>query len=893
MGCTQSHFRISTWNRAQSLRSGALAKATYMADWFSQGRPRRQGISWPLLPVLAVLLCSLPTVSSAEAQLKQSRRVLLINDLGMVSSPGFAEIDQAIFSSLQNSPYQIELYHESLQLTFFPDTDSRRSFRESLIRKYSERKPDLIIAAGSASLEFIAESNEGFIRETPVIFCAVLGDITGQLKSGLHVTGVLGRVQPEETLKAALHLLPRTKHVVVVGGMGAFDEQWERVARQAFQPYESKLDFTYLTELPMPVLLERLSHLPSDTIVYHTAITQDAAGERFIDSAQALPLVASAANAPIFVMDDVDLRAGTVGGALVNWADDARVAGKIAVQILNGKRPEDIPIVMSRNSCMFDWRAIKRWGMKESDLPPGSVVLNRPPTFWQAYKAYVIVAMLVLLAQSVAIFALLWQRAQRRKAQTELKKSEEKFSKAFQRSPLSFTLASLRDYRFLEVNDTFERYTGWKREEVVGRTPLQIEFWVDISQRSTFLEQLLAQSAIGSMEILFRRKDGQVRTGLLSSELININGEPCALSLFADVTEAKRAEEARRESEERFRLVANTAPVMIWMSGLDKLCNYFNQPWLDFTGRTVDQELGNGWAEGVHPEDFRSCLDTYVKAFDRRESFRMEYRLRRHDGKYRWVSDIGVPRFEPDGSFAGYIGSCVDITDRKQAEEAQADIGRRLIEAHEEERTWIARELHDDINQQIALLAIELEQFDQQPPEAGVEVQDRISHMRQRLLDLGKDVQALSHRLHSSKLDYLGLAVAASSFCKELSEQQKVEIDFQHTGIPRNLPKEVSLCLFRVLQEALQNALKHSGVRHFRVELHGTARDIRLTVSDLGIGFDQQDAVNRRGLGLISMEERLQLVCGEFSAESQPGRGTTIYARVPLSATSEPLRAMG
>jgi PAS domain S-box-containing protein len=374
----------------------------------------------------------------------------------------------------------------------------------------------------------------------------------------------------------------------------------------------------------------------------------------------------------------------------------------------------------------------------------------------------------------------------------------------------------------------------------------------------------------------------------VEASIIHIESE--GRSLFTvtirDITERRLAEEAIRESEQRFRLVANTAPVMIWMSGPDKLCNYFNKPWLEFSGRPLEAELGDGWAEGVHPEDLRACLDTYVQAFDRRESFSMQYRLRRYDGEYRWLLDIGVPRSNPDGSFEGYIGSCIDITDRKRAEEALVGMGRRLIEAQEQERAWIARELHDDVNQRILLLVFDLELWVQQLPDSAADIRERMRHGHQRLSDIVSDIEALSHRLHSSKLEYLGLVAAARSFCRELAEQQKVEIDFTHKNIPDGVPGEISLCLFRVLQEALQNAVKYSGVRQFAAKLRGTEGEIRLTVTDLGVGFDPHEAVNGHGLGLISMRERLHLAGGQFSVESQPGMGTTVRARVRFSSAN-------
>jgi PAS domain S-box-containing protein len=822
-------------------------------------------------------------LSAAAQTSKETRRVLIVNDLGIISSPGFAEIDQALVAGLQTSPYHIELYQENLEVTLFPDRDFQRRFREEFIRRYSERKPDVIIAAGSDSLKFLADVHENFLRDTPVVFCAILGEIPDRLRSEMQVTGVLGSVQPEETLDVALRLLPRTKHVVVTGGTGEFDYRWEAIAKESFHKYESRLEFTYLTDLGMPTLLERLRKLPSDTIVYHTAISQDSAGERFIDSAQAVPLVVSAANAPVFVIDDVDLRDGTVGGYLVNWADDASAAAGMAVRILKGEKPQDIPVIKSKNQYMFDSSALKRWGMKESSVPPGSILLNRQPGLWEAYKWYLIAGLFLLIAQTALIAGLLWQRATRRKAEAELALTYDRLRLAVEAG----------------------KSVGWDWDLKTGQDrwfgDLQNMFGIPSDTQCGHVEDFRRRVHPGDKELVWKavadakqshepytadfrviRDDGTLRWITARGKFYyRNNGEPERMvGMAVDITDRKLAEQRVHESEERFRLVANTAPVMIWTTGTDKLCNYVNKPWLDFTGRAFEQELGSGWAEGIHSEDVVNCLKTYTEAFDKREQFEMQYRLRRHDGELRWVLDIGVPRFNQDGSFVGYIGSCIDVTERKRAEEALSTIGRRLIEAHEEERTWIGRELHDDINQRLALLAVELDLWSKGGSRS--KFSEHLSHAQNRITEISKDVQALSHRLHSSKLDYLGLTAAARSFCKELSDKAGVEVQFSPSAVPSTLPKEVSLCLFRILQEALQNAVKYSGVKVFRVNLCGTPDGMELTVSDDGIGFDEHDWSSRQGLGLISMRERLQMVDGAFDIRTHPGGGTTISARVPL-----------
>ena len=713
--------------------------------------------SWRVLAVL--LLCLLPIVSTAETQLKALRRVLIINDLGIVSSPGFAEIDQAIFSTLQNSPYQIELYQESLQLTFFPDEASQQAFRESLVRKYSERKPDLIVAAGAASLKFLAESQEKFIQATPIIFCAVLGDIPVQLQSRFHATGVLGRVQPEETLKAALHLLPGTKHVVVVGGMGKFDEEWERIAKQAFQSYESKLDFTYLTDLTMPMLLERISQLPKDTIVYHTSIAQDAAGERFIGSAQSVPLVAGASNAPVFVMDDVDLRAGTVGGDLVNWGEDGRIAGGMAVQVLNGKRPEDIPIVSSKNVYMFDWRALKRWGLNERNLPPGSAVLNREPTFWDLYKGYIITTFVLVLVETLLIAALIWQRARRKKAENEL----------------------VITYDRLRMAVEAGRFVGWDLDIKAGTN-----HW------------------FGNLEGMF---------GITSTDH------------FAQKDE--------------------------------------------FRNR-------------VHPDDRDAVVQAIENAKLNRGPYSAEFRIPREGNSVRWVAARGQFYYSSNGDAERMLGLALDITDRKLAEETIRSVSGRLIQAQEQERVRIARELHDDINQRLALLQVDLNRLQQHLPGGDAGLDREFEDLKRRLSDTTIEVHAISHRLHSSKLEYLGLAVACKAFCKEIAERHKLEVEFNADGVPPVLAQDISLTLFRVLQESLQNAIKHSGAERLDVKLQGTSVEVRLTVRDDGVGFEIPAAMSSDGLGLVSMRERVSSVKGTISITSRPKGGTEIDVRIPI-----------
>ncbi len=341
------------------------------------------------------------------------------------------------------------------------------------------------------------------------------------------------------------------------------------------------------------------------------------------------------------------------------------------------------------------------------------------------------------------------------------------------------------------------------------------------------------------------------------------------------------------ESEKRFRLMADTTPALVWMCDAEGKVTYLNERRIHFTGRDPATGLGDVWTAFIHPEDVQSVLTANGLALKRREGFSKEYRLRRRDGVYRWMLDIAAPRIHSDGSFAGFIGSAVDISDQKLAQEALQNIGGKLIEAQEEERVRIARELHDDICQRLALLSMELEQVVRGSNGSNSSPNPKIEEIRQHCAEIAGDVQALSHKLHSSKLEYLGVAAAIRSFCRELCQQHDAVIQFTEEDVPSFLPRDISLSLFRVAQEALQNALKHSGVSQFFVSLRGAVDEIQLDVSDDGTGFDVEAALREKGLGLVSMQERVHQVHGILTIKSTEKLGTKILVRVPLVAETK------
>lgn len=351
------------------------------------------------------------------------------------------------------------------------------------------------------------------------------------------------------------------------------------------------------------------------------------------------------------------------------------------------------------------------------------------------------------------------------------------------------------------------------------------------------------------------------------------------VGMVADVTEQKLAEEALRSSEERLRLAQQVARigsfernvrtgVNTWTTEMESL--YGLPPGGFGQSRTAFENL-------IHPDDRKEVMKLVDAALRTGEPTEGEWRVVWPDGSMHWIAGRWQVLMDESGKPSRVVGVNIDISDRKRAEEALSGMTRKLVEAQEQERARIARELHDDISQRLALLAVALEQLRHRPSQ----VQTRLEELRKQTSEISTDVQTLSHDLHSSQLEYLGVVAGMKSWCREFAKRRTIQVDYGH-DVQSSVPPEIGLSLFRVLQEALQNAAKHSGVKRFEVQLHEESDEIHLTVIDLGRGFDVEAVKQGKGLGLTSMRERVRLINGTIAIDSNPMGGTTIHVRVPL-----------
>jgi PAS domain S-box-containing protein len=431
------------------------------------------------------------------------------------------------------------------------------------------------------------------------------------------------------------------------------------------------------------------------------------------------------------------------------------------------------------------------------------------------------------------------------------------------------------------VNRQMAKMLGYEPGEIVGRSVFDFYFPEDVERKKQALTRR-QQGVREQVEERLRRRDGsELWVRVAGTPVFKDNGEfDGALAMVSDITERKLAEEALRENEERLRLATQAGKMYAFEWDVTTGVLVRSAEYVNVLGANEPQTLTHQQAmEKIHPDDRPKIIAAIAGHSPENPTVHVTYRVLLPGKSPLWVKSSGRALYDGEGRMLRVIGMVADVTDHKLAEEALSDMSAKLIEAQEQERARIARELHDDINQRIALLAIELEQLHDNP----FEVRSRVQELRKRTTDISNNVQALSHDLHSSQLEYLGVLAGMKSWCKEFGERQGMQIDCTH-DVRSTLPPEIGLCLFRVLQEALHNGAKHSGVKRIEVELSESSGEIHLTIRDLGKGFDVETVKQGKGLGLTSMRERVRLVTGTIAIESKPTGGTTIHVRVPLES---------
>ena len=361
------------------------------------------------------------------------------------------------------------------------------------------------------------------------------------------------------------------------------------------------------------------------------------------------------------------------------------------------------------------------------------------------------------------------------------------------------------------------------------------------------------------------------------------DGSPAVLISHDDITSEKLALETMVEDRGRLERLWGTTNILPWEADA--------KTWL-FTavGGQAEQLLGypqkkwyepDFWMEHIHPDDKEKAIAECSTLSQTEARYQFEYRMIAKDGRVVWINDI-VNVHRENGTAVRLSGFMVDVTERKHAENTMRLLGGRLITAQEEERRRIARDLHDDLNQRMALLSIELEQVGQMLSTKPEDVGERVKGLQKKAMGISTEIHRMSYTLHPSKLDHLGLVPALKSFCEEFAQSRGIQVDFAAKGFPADLSTDITLCVFRVAQEALQNAAKHSGAFHLKVDLDHIQTAVEMTISDQGCGFDVNTDKMTRGLGFISMKERLRLVNGDMKIRSKPSNGTQISISVPL-----------
>jgi len=710
-------------------------------------------MGWARSAWMAIVLLAF---AAGNATAAEPKRVLLLHSFGSDFAAEETFAGYLRTDLVEKSPYPLDRHEVSLEIARFADGERDDAFAGYLRALFPNHPPDLIITLVSPAARFIQRHRQDLFPSSPVIFAALDARAIKDATLTPNDTMVTLSTDLPTIFGNIFRTLPNTTTLAIVIGESPIEKFWANEYVHTLQAFEGRVKPVFMNDLSFAEIQKRVAALPAASAIFFGDLIIDAQGVPRSQE-EVLARLHAVANAPIFGQYDYQLGAGIVGGPLLAIRPLSRKTADVAAQILRGASPADIKTPpQGFDEPEFDWRELRRWGVREGDLPPGSTVRFRQPTLWEQYGWHILAAASFSALQAILIIGLLLNRLRLRRAHDRLRTSEEGMS-------LAALAAKLR-------------------------------FWVwDIPR-----------------------------------------------------------DEVRASASD-------------WSSG-----NWHSAHPVDFD-RFIDV---------VHPDDRELLRGAVRGAIEGDGEYETEYRVTAPDSSVRWIAARGRIEFDSNGKPNQLRAISIDITERRNAEDEARNLSGRLITAHEDERARLAHALHDDVTQRLALLAIDAGRKEKGLGDAAAG--EAMRSIRRDLVQLSEDVHALSYALHPAILEDLGLIEALKAECARFGAVDGIPTSFRAAGDIDEPARAVSLCLYRVAQEALRNAARHSSASSVEVELRALAGKLELAVQDNGVGFDPTRKQARPSLGLAGMRQRLSLVDGELLIDKSPGGGTSIVARAPL-----------
>ena len=779
-----------------------------------------------------------------------------------------ARFDTAFAEALRaDTSAPIELYEETIEGERFPGADQARVFTSYLTKKYAGRKIDVIVAQGFAALTF-ARQNRWLFGNPPIVTTV---SAPGQLDSNDNVIGLQGGFWVGDTISLATQLLPETRAVYVIDGTND-DSTLEDSIRRQWRQRHSSLALVYLRNLTLTDLVARLEAIPPQSIVVfiRQSVGTAAAGK---DDADGLTQVLRASPVPVFTLVEEFVGRGVIGGRIWRFETDARQVATMARRLASGASARDIPIGRNTYDTILDWQQLQRWGVSESRIPANSIVLFRPKSFLDQYGGYVVAGIAVFAAQLTLIVGLLAQRARRRRAEQDARTHATRYQSVVD-AQSDMICRFLPDTTLTFVNDSYCRFWNKSREEMLGHPFIEM---IPDAARPGVIDGLrsLRQGSDSQDHPVCLPDGSEGWHRWIHSAIVDEQGRVIEYQgVGRDITEQKRAENALRAAEQRNSAILRAIPDLMFVLRRDgTYVDYHARdssvifvPPEKFLGRTVRDIFSGDLAETLMEAIERCCVTG--------EAVVVEFEMDVGYLRYNEARLVPLPNDQ-------VLSIVRDVTEARRARELNRALAGRLIVSQEEERQRIARELHDDLSQKIAVLNIDVDRLSHQLQTP--EHRTRLRKISAQVAEIAEHLHDLSYELHPARLQTLGLLESLRVMCSEFSLQRNIDVTFTaaDSELPLVIDPAVSLCVYRITQEALHNVARHSHAAEASVQLSYEGCDITLQIADSGVGFELHSS-RPTGLGVVSMRERVGVLNGKLVIHTAPGRGTRIVARIPL-----------